>query len=96
MLKPELIVADEPVSMLDVSVRAEILSLMLGLRDKLQSAFIYITHDLSTARYVGDNMAVMKEGKIVEQGPIDEVLNRPSHPYTKQLINAIPDIDNAK
>ena len=94
VLRPQLIVADEPVSMLDVSVRAEILSLMLGLRDKFQSAFIYITHDLSTARYVGDSIAIMKRGQIVEQGPIDSVLDKPTHPYTTELISAIPDIDN--
>ena len=96
VLKPRLIVADEPVSMLDVSVRAEILTLMLGLRDKYECAFFYITHDLSTARYVGDSIAVMKEGKIVEQGRIDDVLSNPSHPYTEELIDAIPDIDNIR
>lgn len=95
VLKPQLIVADEPVSMLDVSVRAEILNLMMGLKDKLQSAFIYITHDLSTARYVGDSIIIMRKGRIVEKGPIDDVLLHPVEPYTKELINAIPDICRA-
>jgi peptide/nickel transport system ATP-binding protein len=94
VLKPQLIVADEPVSMLDVSVRAEILSLMLSLREKFQTAFIYITHDLSTARYVGDSIVIMKEGRVVEKGPIDDVLLKPSHAYTKELISAIPAIEN--
>lgn len=94
VMQPALIVADEPVSMLDVSVRGEILELMHSLREKFKISFIYITHDLSTARYIGDTLAVMKAGKIVEMGPIDSVLFSPSHDYTKQLINAIPDPDS--
>lgn len=94
VMQPALIVADEPVSMLDVSVRGEILELMHSLREKFKISFIYITHDLSTARYIGDTLAVMKAGKIVEMGPIDHVLFSPSHDYTKQLINAIPDPDS--
>jgi peptide/nickel transport system ATP-binding protein len=93
VLRPRLIVADEPVSMLDVSVRGEILELMQGLKEKFQISYIYITHDLSTARYVGDDLAVMKDGKIVEMGPIDRVLSDPFHPYTKELISVIPDPD---
>jgi peptide/nickel transport system ATP-binding protein len=91
VLRPRLIVADEPVSMLDVSVRGEILDLMQGLKEKFNISYIYITHDLSTARYVGDDLAVMKFGKIVEMGPIDRVLSDPYHPYTKDLIAAIPE-----
>jgi peptide/nickel transport system ATP-binding protein len=91
VLRPRLIVADEPVSMLDVSVRGEILELMQGLKEKFNISYIYITHDLSTARYVGDELAVMNAGKIVEMGPIDRVLSDPYHPYTKALINAIPE-----
>jgi peptide/nickel transport system ATP-binding protein len=93
VLNPKLIVADEPVSMLDVSVRAEILGLMLRLREQFQLSFIYITHDLATARYVGDNIAIMHKGQIVEQGPIDKVLLNPSHSYTRELIEAIPKLD---
>jgi len=93
VLRPRLIVADEPVSMLDVSVRGEILELMQGLKEKFLISYIYITHDLSTARYVGDDLAVMKDGKIVEMGPIDRVLSDPFHPYTKELISVIPDPD---
>lgn len=91
VLRPRLIVADEPVSMLDVSVRGEILGLMQDLKEKFNISYIYITHDLSTARYVGDDLAVMKAGKIVEMGPIDRVLSDPYHPYTKALIAAIPE-----
>ena len=94
MLRPTLIVADEPVSMLDVSVRGEILGLMQSLRQKFKISYIYITHDLSTARYIGDDLAIMKSGKIVEIGPIDKILLNPIHPYTKMLINAIPEIEN--
>jgi peptide/nickel transport system ATP-binding protein len=93
VLQPRLIVADEPVSMLDVSVRGEILELMHNLKEEFDISYIYITHDLSTARYVGDDLAVMNEGKIVELGPIDRVLSDPVHSYTKQLIDAIPEPD---
>jgi peptide/nickel transport system ATP-binding protein len=89
--RPVLIVADEPVSMLDVSVRGEILELMQNLKQKFGISYIYITHDLSTARYIGDDLAIMDAGKIVEFGPIDRVLSNPCHPYTKALINAVPE-----
>ena len=93
VMKPALIVADEPVSMLDVSVRGEILELMQAFRQRFSLSYIYITHDLSTARYIGDDIAIMKDGKIVEMGPIDRVLLNPEHQYTKSLIEAIPDPD---
>ena len=91
VLLPRLIVADEPVSMLDVSVRGEILDLMLSLKVKFNISYVYITHDLATARYIGDELAVMNAGKIVEMGPIDRVLSDPCHPYTKALMSAIPE-----
>lgn len=94
VLKPKLIVADEPVSMLDVSVRAEILALMMNLKERFEISFIYITHDLSTARYVGNHIIIMYRGQIVEKGDIDKVLLNPLHPYTQALIQAIPDSDN--
>lgn len=93
VLKPKLVIADEPVSNLDVSVRAEILDLMKNLKDRFQVSFLYITHDLSTSRYIGDEIAIMHEGKIVEMGQIDQVLLNPFHPYTQALIDAIPDPD---
>ncbi|SPC34394.1 ABC transporter ATP-binding protein [Candidatus Nitrosocaldus islandicus] len=95
VLKPMLIVADEPVSMLDLSVRAEILELMQNLKVKHNITYIYITHDLSTARYFGDSIAILYKGKIVEMGSIDDVLNEPLHPYTQALIDAIPEPDPA-
>jgi peptide/nickel transport system ATP-binding protein len=94
VMRPALIVADEPVSMLDVSVRGEILELMHTLKVKFGITYIYITHDLSTARYVGDDIAIMNAGKIVETGPIDRVLAGPAHPYTRALISAVPDPDS--
>jgi peptide/nickel transport system ATP-binding protein len=96
VLTSKLIIADEPVSMLDVSVRAEILELINNLKDRLKISVLYITHDLSTSRYIGDNIAIMHDGKILETGPIDEVLMHPRHPYTRALIGAIsePDPDN--
>ncbi len=95
-LKPEIIIADEPVSMLDVSLRAEILELMHELQTKYNISFIYITHDLATARHFGQRIAILYLGKIVEMGPIDDVLFHPKHPYTQALLDAIsePDPDN--
>ncbi|HJU14477.1 MAG TPA: ABC transporter ATP-binding protein [Candidatus Nitrosotalea sp.] len=94
--KPKLIIADEPVSMLDVSVRVGILELMRELQEKHGISFLYITHDLSTARYVGNSIAIMYLGKIVETGPIEEVLLHPMHPYTMALVESIsePNPDN--
>ena len=95
-LKPKIILADEPVSMLDVSIRAEILELMQELQKKYNISFIYITHDLATARYFGHRIGILYLGKIVEMGPIDQVLLNPRHPYTQALIDAIsePDPEN--
>jgi len=95
-LKPKLIIADEPVSMLDVSIRAEMLELLHELQKKYNISFIYITHDLATARYFGQRIGILYLGKIVEIGPINQVLVNPKHPYTQALIDAIsePDPDN--
>ncbi|MCH8085476.1 MAG: ABC transporter ATP-binding protein [Nitrosopumilus sp.] len=95
-LKPKIIIADEPVSMLDVSIRAEMLELMQELQKKYNISFIYITHDLATARYFGQRIGILYLGKIVEIGPINQVLTNPKHPYTQALIDAIsePDPDN--
>ncbi|MFB5623979.1 MAG: ABC transporter ATP-binding protein [Nitrosopumilus sp.] len=95
-LKPKVILADEPVSMLDVSIRAEMLELMQELQKKYNISFIYITHDLATARYFGQRIGILYKGKIVEIGPIDQVLVKPRHPYTQALIDAIsqPDPEN--
>ena len=95
-LKPKIILADEPVSMLDVSIRAEMIELMRELQKKYNISFLYITHDLATAKYFGQRIAILYLGKIVEIGQIDEVLDAPKHPYTQALIDAIsePDPEN--
>ncbi len=90
VLEPEFIVADEPVSMLDMSIRASILNLMLDLRDKRGISYLFITHDLAVAKYISDKLAIMYLGKIVEMGDAVEVIDNPLHPYTKALIAAIP------
>jgi peptide/nickel transport system ATP-binding protein len=90
ILNPELLVADEPVSMLDMSVRAKILKLMLDLKQDLGLTYVYITHDLATAKYFCDRIAIMYLGRIVEIGPTDEIFANPRHPYTKALLAAIP------
>lgn len=90
ILQPQLLVADEPVSMLDVSIRAEILNLLRQLRDEHGISILYITHDLATAGFFTDRIAVMYLGRIVEIGSTTEVLKNPKHPYTQALISVIP------
>jgi peptide/nickel transport system ATP-binding protein len=89
--KPKLILADEPVSMLDVSIRVGILNLMADLREREGVSFLYITHDIASARYIADRVLVMYAGHLVEEGPTEEVLQRPKHPYTQLLLSAVPD-----
>ncbi len=89
-LAPELIVADEPVSMLDVSIRAELLNLLADLRQTRGISLVFITHDLSTVAYFADRVAVMYLGRIVEIGPTADVLSRPQHPYTQALLSVVP------
>jgi len=93
---PKVIIADEPVSMLDVSVRIGILELIKELQEQLGVSFLYITHDLSTSSYIGHRIAILYLGKIVEIGPIKEIISNPRHPYTQALIDSIsePDPDN--
>lgn len=90
IVNPRLIVADEPVSMLDASIRAEILNLMLNLRDRFNLTYVFITHDLAVARYVSNRMAVMYLGRIIEIGSAEDVCTSPIHPYTKALLSALP------
>jgi peptide/nickel transport system ATP-binding protein len=90
MLEPTFIVADEPVSMLDASIRTEILNLLKELREKYDLTFLYITHDIAQARYVGDDLMVMYLGRVVERGPIEDVILEPLHPYTRALISNVP------
>jgi peptide/nickel transport system ATP-binding protein len=89
--RPELILADEPVSMLDVSVRIGVLNLMADLRRNEGISFLYITHDIASARYVADRIIVMYAGRIAESGPVEDVLANPKHPYTQLLLSAVPD-----
>ena len=90
-VKPKLIVADEPVSMLDVSIRIGVLNLMSELRAREGVSFLYVTHDVASARYVADRVLVLYAGHLVEEGPIEEVIRRPKHPYTQLLVSAVPD-----
>ncbi|TDE09924.1 ABC transporter ATP-binding protein [Jiangella asiatica] len=90
LLKPRLIVADEPVSMVDASVRAMILDIMLRLRDEHGISFLYITHDLSTAYQIGDDICILYRGEIVERGETRAVIDAPQHEYSKLLIGSIP------
>jgi oligopeptide/dipeptide ABC transporter ATP-binding protein len=90
VLEPDILLADEPVSMLDVSIRAEILNLLADLRAQRGVSVIFITHDLATAAYIADRVAVMYLGRIVELGSIEEVLTSPTHPYTKALLSVVP------
>jgi peptide/nickel transport system ATP-binding protein len=93
VLGPDLLLADEPVSMLDVSVRAGVLSLLDGLRRDGDMGILMITHDLSTAAHFADRIAVMYLGRIVEQGPARDVVRNPQHPYTKALLSVVPNRD---
>jgi peptide/nickel transport system ATP-binding protein len=93
-VEPRVVLADEPTSMLDVSIRIGILNLMVALKEEHGIAFLYVTHDLAGARYVADDILVMYAGQIVEQGPIEQVLAEPLHPYTQLLLAAAPDPGN--
>ena len=90
-VEPAVVLADEPTSMLDVSIRIGVLNLMLRLKEERGLAFLYVTHDLASARYVADEMLVMHAGQIVEHGPTEEVLQNPLHPYTQLLLASVPD-----
>jgi peptide/nickel transport system ATP-binding protein len=95
VLDPDFIVADEPVSMLDVSLRAGVLSLLDRMTDEFGLSVVYISHDLSLLRHMCDRLAIMYMGKIVEKGPTEQIIENPQHPYTKSLINAVPVPDPA-
>ena len=93
ILQPRFIVADEPVSMLDVSVRSGIMNLLLDMKDQLNLTYLFITHDISAGRYMCDRMAVMYLALVVEEAPTEEIINEPLHPYTQALIAVVPAID---
>jgi peptide/nickel transport system ATP-binding protein len=94
-VRPKILIADEPVSMLDVSIRLGVLNLLAGLRDTERLAIAYITHDIASARYLADEVAVMYAGMLVETGPAADVTDSPQHPYTQLLLAAAPDPDRA-
>jgi oligopeptide transport system ATP-binding protein len=88
--RPKLILADEPVSALDVSIRAQIINLLADLQDELGLTYVFVAHDIGIVRHVSDRIAVMHEGRIVEQGPADRVCEQPADPYTRALLSAVP------
>ncbi len=90
VIEPKFIVADEPVSMLDASIRVGVMNLLLKLRDKFDLTYLFITHDLAVARYMCDELAVLYSGKLMEKGPTEMVIKNPQHPYTKSLLSAVP------
>ncbi len=91
--RPKLIVADEPVSMIDASLRMNIVNLFLELKERYKVSFVYITHDLSTAYYVSDYIAIMYRGSVVEYGPSEQILTDSAHPYTELLLDSVPTVD---
>lgn len=93
VIEPKILVADEPVSMLDVSIRADILNLLKRLREQMGLTMLYISHDLSTIKYLCDRIVIMYLGKILEIGPVNEVIGNPVHPYTQVLLSAVPVAD---
>jgi peptide/nickel transport system ATP-binding protein len=95
-VQPSVLLADEPVSMLDVSIRLDILNLLLRLKDEEQLALLFITHDIASARYFAEDTLVMYAGQTVEGGPSDDVIQQPKHPYTQLLLSAAPDPDRIK
>ncbi|MEM1732627.1 MAG: ABC transporter ATP-binding protein [Desulfurococcaceae archaeon] len=96
ILNPRFVVADEPVSMLDVSIRAEVLQLMMELKRRYGLTYLFITHDLALARYISNRMAVMYLGKVIELGDARKIVGNPMHPYTKALVEAIPEPDPSR
>ena len=95
-MEPKLIVCDEPTSALDVSVQAQILNLLKSLQDRLNIAYLFITHNISIVEYLAHEVAVMYLGRIVERGTVEEVLDNPRHPYTAALLSAVPVVDGKR
>jgi oligopeptide/dipeptide ABC transporter ATP-binding protein len=92
-LEPRLVIADEPVSALDVSVQSQVLNLMVRLQREMGLAYLFISHDLSVVEHVSDFVAIMYLGRIVEHGPAERIFGRPAHPYTRALLQSVPSID---
>ena len=96
MLNPDIVVADEPVSALDVSVRAQVLNLMMDLQEELGLSYVFISHDLSVVKHIADEVMVMYLGRCVEQGDVNQIFENPKHPYTQALRSATPQLDQAE
>jgi len=96
ILRPKVIIADEPVSMLDASLRATVLNIMMDMKKKYDTSFLYITHDLSTAYYIANEIIVLYRGSVVERGPSEVVVKKPKHPYTRLLVSSIPRPDPSR
>ena len=96
ILEPEFLVLDEPTSALDVSVQAQILNLLKDLQIKHDLTYLFISHNLSVVRYLANTVAIMYLGRILEQGPVEDLFNNPQHPYTKSLLNSVPDLGERK
>jgi peptide/nickel transport system ATP-binding protein len=95
-VKPELLVCDEAVSALDVSIQAQIVNLFMDLREEFGLTYLFISHDLGVVRHVSDRVIVMYLGRVVEEGPAEELFDRPNHPYTKALIEGVPRLDRRR
>ena len=93
MLQPRILVADEPVSALDVSIQAQVLNLLMDLQEEFELAYLFISHDLSVVRHIADEIMVMYLGRVVEQGPAEAIFERPAHPYTRALLASTPAVD---
>ena len=93
MLEPDILILDEPVSALDLSIQAQVLNLLADLQERLQLAYVFISHDLSVVRHIADDVMVMYLGRVVEQGPSERVFSSPKHPYTRALLSATPIAD---
>ena len=96
MLNPDIVVADEPVSALDVSVRAQVLNLMMDLQEELGLSYVFISHDLSVVKHIADEVMVMYLGRCVEQGDVNQIFEHPKHPYTQALLSATPKLDQTE
>jgi peptide/nickel transport system ATP-binding protein/oligopeptide transport system ATP-binding protein len=92
-VEPEFIICDEPVSALDVSVQAQIVNLLMDLQEKLNLTYLFIAHDLAVVEHVSDQIAVLEHGKLVEEGPSEQITTHPAHPYTQRLLASIPSLD---
>jgi len=93
MLKPKILIADEPVSALDISIQAQVLNILMDLQEEMNLALVFISHDLSVVRRIADQIMVMYLGKVVEQGEAKTIFDNPSHPYTQALLGATPAVD---